>query len=444
MRLVHLLGDEDNIRGPVREEFSRLPQCCTPTGIRDLRAFVTHPDDCDSEVFLNIVREFASNVEFTNYESELTHARMRYMLSSSQGLTFAHVASQQLGFDIGKEHGHRFATAQQPRRQGRPSKPPTKKRKRCDGWNMFVAMHKPTCAPSQAGKAIKSGEHMRALGARWRVLTPAEKEPYQAMAAAKQAALAVPTSDEEPDAEEEAQNPEDIIDSAWSIGSPQCPLSASRLDTPAFTEEFAREVDAISEDLDQVISHLPNALPFRRTSYCSACAPGYCVGSPHFELASTVRADFGKLQSRRDLSVLSAYIFLGQAAGVAFSRCVLVAHKFDAPLRLVFLCLQPCEPTTLAHIESGANVPWKLKLKRVRSRDRDYLDFVEDGPFFLDLVQSYKQRHCDELSCKQLTFEPLGLDTLEVPRKTFFPYYSRLSHRRRKQNIKIIKNYINN
>ena len=121
---------------------------------------------------------------------------------------------------------------------------------------------------------------------------------------------------------------------------------------------------------------------------------------------------------------------LGKPPVLQCQGVFLVAHKFDRPLSLVFLCMQPCEPTTLAHIESGANVPWKLKLKRVRSRDRDYLDFVEDGPFFLDLVQSYKQRHCDELPCKQLTFEPLGLDTLEVSR-THFPYYSRLSHRGR-------------
>ena len=110
-----------------------------------------------------------------------------------------------MGCDVGAEHRwHQKPGISKP--VGRPTKPQKKRRKRLDGWNQIVAMHKPICATHLAGAAIKSGEHMKEL-AEWRAkLSEVEKHRYREVAMAGQVAAAAASDDESDEAGEVAED----------------------------------------------------------------------------------------------------------------------------------------------------------------------------------------------------------------------------------------------
>ena len=109
---------------------------------------IAHQSDCLTEGFLDIIKAFAQQVDFTNYDSEVAHASMRTLLNTANGKSFnVSVACMiHMGQEVGRNHGHGVPAAEQNNQRGRP-KLDQAKRLRYDGWNAYVAVHPPCCDP---------------------------------------------------------------------------------------------------------------------------------------------------------------------------------------------------------------------------------------------------------------------------------------------------------
>ena len=90
---------------------------------------------------------------------------------------------------IRSQHQQATANFQPPKRgRGRPQAF-TRKRQRFDAWNAFVQLSKPVRDGAEAAVVIRSGDHLRELGSRWRAMSAADREQYKSLAANQQVAL---------------------------------------------------------------------------------------------------------------------------------------------------------------------------------------------------------------------------------------------------------------
>ena len=71
-------------------EFSRLKDCCCPRGIKDLRECVDSAAHCLTAWFLTVVRELAAQVDWSNFDQEVHHARMKAVLNRALGAAVRH------------------------------------------------------------------------------------------------------------------------------------------------------------------------------------------------------------------------------------------------------------------------------------------------------------------------------------------------------------------
>lgn len=181
VRLLRTLDPDAGVRAHTAQAFATLRPCCMPRGVKHLQPLALAEDRAAE--FVQVVKEFGSQLDFSNFEMELHHSRMRSSLAASGGnvMGFAQAAEVHLSGSIGMSHQHLKPPSGIPAVRGRPALG-TRKRKRFCPWNAFVRLNRPT---EDAQGSIKRGDHMKDLGVRWRRLSHAEREPYVNISVAK-------------------------------------------------------------------------------------------------------------------------------------------------------------------------------------------------------------------------------------------------------------------
>ena len=130
-------------------------------------------------------------LDLTNYDQVLNHARMRLSFIPCNGrpLSFENAAMIHMSHTIQSQNQQATAKLQPPKRgRGRPQAF-TRKRQRFDAWHAFVQLNKPVRDGPEAAVDIRSSDHLRELGSRWRAMSAADREEYKSIAASQQVAL---------------------------------------------------------------------------------------------------------------------------------------------------------------------------------------------------------------------------------------------------------------
>jgi hypothetical protein len=83
------------------------------------------------------------------------------------------------------------------------------------------------------------------------------------------------------------------------------------------------------------------------------------------------------------------------------------------------LRMAPVQPTTADDLQSGANLPWRLKMQRARGLEmlggeQQHLDFCLDAAFFVDFHRRCHTAHIDDIYVSELRYTPASLDELLV------------------------------
>ena len=180
------------------------------------------------------------------------------------------------------------------RKRGRPIAKRPVKRRRIDGWNVFVKMQ-----PCSSGAAVKSGAHLKRCAREWKAMRPDQKAVYHELAAKKKkelddaAAGGSDASDYQGQVEPESESA--AFRGPWGLGDDWMPLSAEFMDNPPF-ERIASDLASWLGAAKVPIRHIDGSLPFKNTIYNTPCAIDYCCQGPHFGMAQQLRDNFLKAQ----------------------------------------------------------------------------------------------------------------------------------------------------
>ena len=175
-------------------------------------------------------------------------------------------------------------------------------------------------------------------------LTNAERQPYKDMAIAEQARDACEEAEEQEEDDHEHAEGDLPFTSAWSIGNASSPLSSQHICDPPFSPDLSADLERWLAQVEAIVQHKGDALPSRVTVYDNSCEPGLCMNDELFRDAMAMKTVFLKSQKSQ---VLSAYTVIGESAANKFCINIMVAHKFDRPVKMVFIRVQPARPTTL-------------------------------------------------------------------------------------------------
>eukprot|EP00959_Pyramimonas_sp_CCMP1952_P470659 9497067-Pyramimonas_sp.AAC.2 len=414
IRLIRLLSDDLAVRDETADAFANSPLCCVPFDVKPLREAVACKADCIADDFLTCIREFANQVELTNFCQEVSHSQMRHLLESGQGksMAFEGAALGLFGHQMGATYDSESpASPSAPR--GRPASE-TVKRSRCDGWNAYVAMHKPFCAPGKGGAIIKSGDHMKQLATQWKDLQGDRRKQYDDIALAEKVKRGISRMDsnQEGGADEgEDGGQQEALNSPWSLSSKDGPLSPDLMCEPCFTRELAGKMDTWKTKMCNVVKHDKNALPFKNTSYCNACHWWICKKHVSYLLAIKMA---GNIRKRSD--VCSAYLLVAAGHRTLFHTFFMIVHKTVAPNRLVMIHLDLADESTVQpnDLDRAVGFPWSLKFQRATVGGQQILAFDVDEKYFLDVYVRCGEEHVDDIYCRRLEYVPSSIDHLDV------------------------------
>ena len=133
-RLLLLISNhvsEERRRG-VESDFARLAPCCTPAGIRCLRVAVDgDAPRCREPLFKEMISEMASQIDFSNFDQELSHSCLRHSLQNTNGKghSFDVAAAQLLAHSTNTKHEQMRLKEYTPIVRGRPSHNRTKRKR---------------------------------------------------------------------------------------------------------------------------------------------------------------------------------------------------------------------------------------------------------------------------------------------------------------------------
>ena len=198
----------------------------------------------------------------------------------------------------------------------------------------------------------------------------------------------------------------------WGLGDYQYPLTPELVCDPVYTAEFAANMEKWRLGLEEIIEHATDALPFQQTIYDKACLAGECESHEHYTAAAKMSEAFCKMKG--GIEVCAAFLIKAEGVQDLFSKCVLVAHRSDKPLRLVLLRATPSRTTRQWDLDSGVNLPWTLKFERVNTNGHEHLDFRSDKAFFLEVQAECAAWDAQAVVCQRLDTRPISMEEFEV------------------------------
>ena len=135
-----------------------MPEWCAPRGLLNLYTAARTRTAILSDWVKALIRGI-EQFDFSIFDMEVCHRKVRDAIESGDGQTsdLSNVSLQFFGNQVNFYHGHAAVTR---RAVGRPKQPEQKQRKRYDGWNAFVSVHRPAVGRRDMGRFIKSGSHL--------------------------------------------------------------------------------------------------------------------------------------------------------------------------------------------------------------------------------------------------------------------------------------------
>ena len=363
-RLLRLLSpfEPESQKWAIREALVATPPCCQPWGIRPLRDLVRTSQDCMSEDFLSIVAELGHQIDFTNFDSEVSHAKMRSSLAFSNGnsMCFSNASLLQLGSSIACYHDHL-----KPRpegvatRRGRCARKAPRRKRFCP-WNAYVQHCKPV---SDGQEQIRDGFHLAALAAKWREMDAAARQPFVSIANAEQAKM------QDADRSDGSSCDEDIdpaiatrFRAAWGLGDEKRPLSHQHLCQPAYSPDLDRSVGEWVSNLDRPVAHTPS-LPFAKTKYDLVCDSQACRCGHGFNRAQAMlECFFSKFKKSLEPGEMFWLAATGEDSRWA---CVFLVGHFQTgrPRTCIIARLGQVLETTDDDVLPGVNFPWDFEFR---------------------------------------------------------------------------------
>ena len=168
-------------------------------------------------------------------------------------------------------------------------------------------MHKPAGAAGTGKALIKSGDHLRSLGAKWATMTEQQRAPYKRMASAK-----VFSSDDEVEGntDEGGQSMSQGV-GPWGLGSATSPMSSDELCTPTFPRELDQEVQRWLKELMDKLPHVNGTLPYKKTCYDDPCGAAACRSAEWYAGALSLQHQYNA-QFKKQPEVTFSLLLLGQ------------------------------------------------------------------------------------------------------------------------------------
>ena len=388
----------------IAHEFSTVKPCCVPLAIRDLQKAVARPRDVLARHFRLLVEAFAAQLDFTNYDQELNHARMKQALRTAQGKSRGGALAVMCHHASSIKSTHHFLNGKAPakKRVGRPPSEHTKRLK-LDGWMVFVREHKP--AGDQKQEHIKSGEHLRTLGRQWSALSQAERDEYNEKARRGRAHKSLHLADAvAATCDADADGGTDRC-GAWGLGEGDMPLRPDLLCKPDFTKAFGKDVDDWVCKAGTRVDFCKASMPQGKAPYDDPCPRGACRGLPTWPHAAEM---LRRWWSCPGCGPLSAWQIVGDIPGDRarlVSSFFLLAHRQDKPKVAILVPLKLTGATQPCDAAAGAQLPWELALAtHARDGERERLDFKLDAQVFAELGVEFHKKSVDDVVARRLQF----------------------------------------
>ena len=164
----------------------------------------------------------------------------------------------------------------------------------------------------------------------------------------------------------------------------QSPMTADAMNAPALTEQALSEANAWCANIGGAIQHDPHSLPFKDTTYHTACVPGMCCMQ-------------GRRLQRNRCACCKLWHVFPKAAPGTFSMMMgtgeaglmpsffMVAHRRDRPRASVMLAMALTEEVAPCDLHHGRNLSWRMKFQRCADSgpSAGHLDLHTDAKFML-------------------------------------------------------------